>query len=158
MQEDQHLEGDLGVLRYVLDRVVARLAAIRQTTRTYGTNMELTSTEIHTIQAVADFRDASLTHLANLMGVTKGAMSQTISRLVQKGLAAKEGAPTSGREIRIELTDLGQIAYRNHEAFERRILSAVIAHCGANVEEKVKLYLRVLQEFEAILDLHETMS
>jgi DNA-binding MarR family transcriptional regulator len=145
-------------LLHTLDRVVSRLAAIQQTPRTYGTGIDLYSAEIHTIQAIGAMRSANVTRLAKRMGVTKGAVSQTIAKLVEKGLVHKERTPGDSREVCIQLTDLGRIAHRNHEVFDRQILSAVKAHCGPDVNEKMKLYLRVLRDFEAILQLHEEMS
>jgi DNA-binding MarR family transcriptional regulator len=145
-------------LLLTLDRVVSRLAAIQQTPRMYGTTVRLYSTEIHTIQAIGKMPRANVTRLAKHMGVTKGAISQTIAKLVGKGLVHKERAPGDLREVCLELTELGRVAHRNHEAFDRQILSAFRAYCGSDMDEKTKLYLTVLQDFEAILQLHEEMS
>ncbi len=152
------LPADLTELLRTLDRVITRLATIQQTPRTYGTDVQLYSTEIHTIQAIGEQADANLTRLAEHMGVSKGAVSQTISKLADKGLVVKTPAPQSAREIRVRLTDSGWTAYRNHEAFDRRILSAIEAHCGPETPKRVKRYLSVLRDFEAILQRFETAS
>jgi len=138
-----------------LDRVVARLAAIQQTPRSYGTDVQIHSTEIHTVQAIGENEDMSLTQLAKHMGVTKGALSQTVAKLARKGLVVKTPAHRSAREIRLELTKKGWIAHRSHEAFDRRILSAIEAHCGSETPTCVRRYLGVLGDFEAILELLE---
>jgi len=147
------LNENLTQLLCKLDRVVARLAAIQQTPRSYGTDVQIHSTEIHTVQAIGESEDVSLTQLAKHMGVTKGALSQTVAKLVRKGLVTKRPAPGNAREIRVELTDLGWTAHRHHEAFDRRILSAIEAHCGSRMPRKVKRYLDVLGDFEDILGL-----
>jgi len=152
------LQDDLTELLPTLDRVVSRLATIQQTPRSYGTDVHLYSTEIHTIQAIGEMEDASLTCLAKHMGVTKGAVSQTIAKLADKGLLVKRPAPGNAREIRMELTSLGRTAHRHHEVFDRRILSAIEAYCGSETPEKVNLYLEVLRDFEAILRLLESTS
>jgi len=152
------LNEKMAELLRTLDRVVSRLAAIQQTPRAYGTNAQLYSTEIHTIQAIGDVANATVTRLAKRMGVTKGAVSQTVAKLASKRLVRKRAVPGNAREVRIELTDLGRIAYRSHEAFDRKILSAIEAHCGADTERMVDLYLKVLRDFEAILRLHSEAS
>ena len=152
------LQKNLTELLRKLDHVVARLAAIQQTPRSYGTDVQIHSTEIHTIQAVGENEDLSLTQLARHMRVTKGAVSQTIAKLAEKGLVAKRPAPGNAREIRVELTDSGRTAHRNHEAFDRRILAAIEAHCGFETPEKLKRYLDVLGDFEAILQRLESRS
>jgi DNA-binding MarR family transcriptional regulator len=152
------LHANLADLLRALDRVVARLASIQQTPRTYGAGAPLYGTEIHTVQAIGENVGANLTRLAKQMGVTKGAVSQTIAKLVDKGLAVKRPAPENAREIRIELTDAGRIAYRSHEAFDRKILTSIKAHCGSETPAKVRLYLEVLRDFEAILHSFEAAS
>lgn len=149
---------EMGELLRTLDRVVSRLVAIQQTPRTYGTGVPLYSTEIHTIQAIGEMADVNVTRLAKHMGVTKGAISQTVAKLVEKRLVRKERVPGNTREVRIELTESGWIGYRNHEAFDRRIFSAVETYCGSDVHKKTKLYLSVLKDFDAILQLFEEMN
>jgi DNA-binding MarR family transcriptional regulator len=152
------LDKSLTELLRKLDRVVARLAAIQQTPRSYDTEVQIHSTEIHTVQAVGENEDASLTQLAKRMGVTKGALSQTVAKLTRKGLVVKTPAQLSAREIRLELTEKGWAAHRSHEAFDRRILSAIQEHCGSETLTCVKRYLGVLGDFEAILERLEAAS
>ncbi|GEM_PF-2053951 len=141
-----------------LDRVIARLAAIQQTPRSYGTDVQIHSTEIHTIQAIGENENMSLTQLAKHMGVTKGALSQTVGKLTRKKLVTKRLAPGNAREIRVALTDSGWTAHRHHEAFDRRILLAIEAYCGSATPRKVKRYVEVLRDFEDILDLLDTSN
>ena len=152
------LNENLTELLRKLDRVVARLATIQQTPRSYGTDVQIHSTEIHTVQAIGENEAMSLTQLAKHMGVTKGALSQTVAKLTRKGLVTKGLAPGNAREIRVALTDSGWTAHRHHEAFDRRILSAIEAHCGSATPRKVKRYLEVLRDFEDILELLGTSS
>lgn len=52
----------------------------------------------------------SLMQLASAMQVTKGAMSNTVSRLLDKGLIAVKPDPRDGRGKLVSLTDTGRIA------------------------------------------------
>jgi DNA-binding MarR family transcriptional regulator len=61
--------------------------------------------------------DAHVTGIAKACGVTKGAVSQMLKRLREKGLVARE-ADTSGNTV-IRLTELGRAVSQAHFAFHR---------------------------------------
>ena len=69
--------------------------------------------------------------LAARLGLTKGAVSQTLARLERKGLLTKTRDPDRRNELVIEFTDVGREAcarYRRLEtALETRLGRAVIA-------------------------------
>lgn len=87
--------------------------------RTYGTDILLTKAEIHTIAAVGDHPGLNITTLAQVLGVTKGAASQMIYRLVDKGAVEKRTSPDSDTEVVLSLTEDGQINYETHQAYHR---------------------------------------
>lgn len=71
----------------------------------------LHASEIHLMKAVAFDPEANATGLAERLGITKGAVSQTLGRLVKKGVIRKEKGG-GGNELRIVLTPSGQKALR----------------------------------------------
>jgi len=139
----------------VLDRVVGRLSAMYQAPREYGTGIPLYGTEIHTIQAIGESAGITVTRLAEKRGVTKGAVSQTLSKLVGKGLVRKTHAPDNAKEVVLELTERGWIGFRNHGTFDMKVLDSVRAYCGADLKTKLNTFLSVMTDFDAILTLHE---
>ena len=46
--------------------------------------------------------------IASEMGLTKGAISQTLSRLQKKGIISKEMFPEKKNELRVQFTDSGE--------------------------------------------------
>lgn len=52
--------------------------------RTFGTDVELYHSEIHMLQCVAENPELHISALARLLGVTRGAASQTAKRLERK--------------------------------------------------------------------------
>ena len=139
----------------LLDRVVAKLSAIQQTPREYGTGIPLYGSEIHTIQAIGKSARINVTQLAEKMGVTKGAVSQMVSRLVEKGMVKKAHAQDNAKEVVLSLTELGRIGFRNHERFDTDVLDTVREYCGSDLETKLETDLSVIRDFSAILALHE---
>jgi len=139
----------------VLDRVVTKLSAIQQTPREYGTGVPLYGSEIHTIQAIGKSTGINVTQLAEKMGVTKGAVSQMVSKLVEKGMVRKTRTQNNAKEVVLELTELGRIGFRNHESFDMKVLDSVREYCGSDLETKLDTFLSVMTDFDAILTLHE---
>ena len=139
----------------VLNRVVGRLAAMQQAPREYGTGVPLHGGEIHTIQAIGKSVGVNVTELAEKMGVTKGAVSQMVSKLAQKGMVRKARAQNNAKEVLLSLTELGRIGLRNHDKFDMEVLESVREYCGSDLDTKLDTYLSVMIDFDAILTLHE---
>lgn len=111
--------------------------------RTFGTGTELYHSEIHMLQCIEENPDAHISGLARLLGVTRGAASQTAKRLERKQMAVKQASPENSRKILLRLTPAGQTAVANHKAAHARY-NAVIAEilAGAQPEQ-----LRFLHDF-----------
>ncbi len=92
---------DLGGL---IARLLGRWTAFGVLPRTYGAGCRIYPSEISVIEQIGREPGINVTRLAACLGVTKGAVSQAVGKLVRKGLLRKaEGA----REVRPELTDGG---------------------------------------------------
>ena len=139
----------------VLHRVVGRVSAMQQTPREYGTGIPLYGSEIHTVQAIGKSIGINVTQLAEKMVVTKGAVSQMVSKLVEKGMVRKEHAQDNAKEVVLDLTELGWIGFRNHERFDMEVLDSVREYCGSDLEARLGTFLSVMTDFDAILNLHE---
>lgn len=66
--------------------------------------------EVHVILLVHQERNINAKSMADTFGVTKGAISQTIKRLVEKGMLHKKKNPEQPKELLITLTSSGQEA------------------------------------------------
>jgi DNA-binding MarR family transcriptional regulator len=82
--------------------------------RKFGTDELLGTREIHLIELIGDNQNPSVTDLAKLQGVTKGAISQNLKRLEQKGFTEKETDPANTSRSLISLTNKGKTAYYAH--------------------------------------------
>jgi len=82
----------------------------------YGTGDKLFFTEIRTIATVGKSGEINMTRLAEKMSVTRGAISQTVRKLMSKNLMERSNEE-SRKEIIIRLTQKGQAAYKGQQAF-----------------------------------------
>lgn len=97
-------------------------SVINRKPKDYGTGDLLFFTEIHTISMVGKNREINMTKLADLMGVTRGAISQTIRKLVSKDLIVKSNT-TNKKEINLRLSDKGMIVYKGQKSFQNEIFT-----------------------------------
>ena len=88
----------------------------------FGVDRMLYPSEIHTIEAIGKNFRINVTQLAELQGITKGAVSQMVYKLVRKKFVKKIKFPRSGKEVFLELTPEGKKAFKGHEKFPIRIL------------------------------------
>ena len=107
-------------LSSLMERVIHKYNQWESKKRTYGTSVPLSRAEIHTIAAVGDHPNINITTLAAVLGITKGAASQMIYKLVDKGAVEKRVSPDSDSEVVLNLTEQGQINYEMHREYHRQ--------------------------------------
>lgn len=97
--------------------VAAKYARMEEMPIPVGEGITVTTREAHTIEAVGNRKQMSVTDVANAFGITKSAASQMVSKLCDKGFLDKKQAPHSNKEFQLTLTPLGQKAFDAHERF-----------------------------------------
>ncbi len=103
-------------------KILHLYSVIERKPKDYGTGDLLYFTEIHTITVVAKNREINITQLAEIMGVTKGAISQTIRKLVNKNLIVKTNI-TNRKEVNLKLSEKGRIVLKGQESFQNEIFT-----------------------------------
>lgn len=99
------------------ERTIHKYMQFERCARCYSTDTPMPQAEIHTIAIVGDKPDINVTELAKLRGVTKGAASQMVYKLVDKSFLAKRVFPNSDTEVCLSLTENGEIAYAAHRKY-----------------------------------------
>jgi len=112
-------------LQFLIDqflRILHLYSVISRRPADYGTGDLLYFTEIHTISTLGKNKEINMTRLAEKTGVTRGAVSQTIRKLVSKNLVVKSNT-NNKKEFNLRLTEKGQVAYNGQRSFHREILT-----------------------------------
>ncbi len=135
----------------LLEQVKAKLELSHTPQRDYGTGVLLYKVEIHVIQHIGNNPHINSTDLTRHLGVTKGAVSQMVDKLLKKGLVQKVRSPADARQSNLELTELGWKAFHTHEQFHNKIYQAVQQHFGKSFESKLDSFEVVLTDFNEIL-------
>ncbi len=142
-------------LMNLLDQVMTRLSSVHASAYDYGTGVPLYRAEIHTLQAIGQNSGINMSELARVMNVTKGAISQTVTKLEKKELVRKSRFGADNREVALILTDLGWKGYHNHEEIHDQIYHAVREYFGNKFNSKIKTYTSVMNELNEIMDMVE---
>lgn len=135
-----------------MERVINKFNRTEARVRNYGKNMKLSRAEIHTIEAIGNNQGINVTNLAILRGITKGAVSQMIYKLVKKGAVYKSISPDSDTEVKLELTKEGWNAYKIHKKYHE-INNEKFLELLKDIPGEVCLKLEnFLHDFEKSLD------
>ncbi len=107
-------------ISYIFLRIVGKISDIDRKTRHYGTDRTLYEAEIHMIKSIKENEGIHVTGLADMLGVTKGAVSQIIMKLEHKGMIIKDTDPRNLSRLVLRLTSKGETAYLYHEKLHQK--------------------------------------
>lgn len=142
------MEQELAALPKVLDKY----ARISRMPFDFGMEKPLYPTEVHMVSEVAARGPVSVTELGRRFGVTKGAASQMVGKLVQKGLLSKRQDPEKGSRWLVEPTEKGRYVHNHHTAFHREHDKEFMEYLGRLSEAEFTTVASLFHRMERWLD------
>lgn len=124
-------------ISYTLLRVVWKLFEVDKKIRYYGTDEQLFEAEIHMIKSIKENEGIHVTGLAQLLEVTKGAVSQIVMRLEKKGMVIKKKDASNQSRLILRLTPKGETAYVNHEKLHQEFDDLISEILKNTPQEKI---------------------
>jgi len=97
------------------ERMIHKYYQKENVRQNYGEDLLLTQTEIHMITAIGAEPGIGVRQLAQKKGVTDGAVSQMIRKLVNKNLVIKKTSQESDAKIELTLTKEGRRCFKEHQ-------------------------------------------
>lgn len=85
----------------------------------YGTKYMLYPSEIHMIEAIYTHDGCNASDLANIMGITNGAVNQVVNKLIKKELVEQYRLRNNKKDIYYRLTGEGTIANTVHSQYHK---------------------------------------
>lgn len=101
------------------------LVDLDKKTRYYGTDVPIFYSEIHVIMEIARHPGIHAGGLAEILGVTKGAVSEILKKLERKALVVKEIDELNLSRYSLDLTEKGRKAHSNH-MYYHSILNSMV--------------------------------
>jgi DNA-binding MarR family transcriptional regulator len=145
-------EEDYARLMEIWARIVSKLNDAECKKRDYGTGYPLSPAEIHLLQAIGRNPGEKITDMAAHQGVTKGAISQMVNKLVAKKLVVKYSAAGNEKEVLLKLTKSGQTARRGHDRVHEGLIEQIHDEMGDLTEEQMQFLEKFLLSVEKITD------
>jgi DNA-binding MarR family transcriptional regulator len=112
-------------LRSMIDtflKILHTYSAIEKKPKDLGTGDLLYVSEIHAISIIGKNPEINLTRLADLAGVTRGAISQIVKRLISKRYIARYNT-RNNKEINLRLSDKGYLIFLGITNFEKELFA-----------------------------------
>lgn len=139
-------------LSSLLERVIHKYNIIEKKPWDYGNGILLSRAEIHSIMLIKTQPGISVTELAHKRGITKGAASQLLYKMVDKGLVKKETSPNSDAQICLYLTDVGQEVNRLHDEYHQNNAEPFFQYLTTLPEDTSKSLIKTMEYFDTALD------
>ncbi len=149
MMNEKH---DFYELRGAFIRIVAKYQTLEKLPQDYGIGEVLHPSEIHAVEMIGKNPGANVTGLAESLGITKGAVSQVLKRLENKGIVVKYKDPRDEKAVLVGLTKRGKKAFDGHEAFHARYDQAIMRMVSELPHDKVIFLKDIFSQMEASVD------
>ena len=108
----------------------------------YG-DIKLFPSEIHLITTIDEGQDINASKMAVRLGVTKGAVSQTLARLEKKGILYKTKDPQNRNELTVHFTALGKEILKKNQK-KRTSVHKQYTQYFSDISEKER---RIISDF-----------
>lgn len=137
---------------FLLTSTLNRYTQVNKKPMDFGVGVDIYPSEIHTVQRLCESGPMGVTELAELSGVTKGAMSQLVGKLVRKGLVYRETDETNQSKLRIIPTELGEKAQEGHMRFHEEHDKEFLNYIGSLTKEEYAFFTQLCQQMAMWLE------
>ena len=136
-------------MAWQMERIIHKYSQYEKRPQVYCKDIMLTQPEIHTIAIVGDHEGINVTQLAAMRGITKGAASQMVYKLVDKGLIKKQVSAESDAAVSLFLTKKGQQARKEHRKLHETMgtkFDALLSRIPDDVKDTMMDFLKAFEE------------
>lgn len=109
--------------------------------------VDLSITEIHTIEAIGIYKPKSMTEIAEYLKITVGTLTTAINRLVNKAYVERLKDAQDRRIVLIQLTDSGKNAHAIHRKFHIEMVEKMVEDLKLEEDKILLRSLKNLKEF-----------
>jgi DNA-binding MarR family transcriptional regulator len=114
--------------------------------------VSLYPSEVHLMLVIKNDIDTNATEIAKQLGLTKGAVSQTLLRLEKKGMLLKTKDPYNKNELTLSLTALGEKAYELCQSSQASFIEAHESYLAKLDSKEKEVILNFLLHMEKAID------
>lgn len=130
-------------------RLINKYNQKTKTAKQYGTEDLLYPAEVHMIEIIGTYEKITTTKLAEVLGITKGAVSQITRKLLEKNLITKVPSKEKTNQVLISLTEKGSIVYSCHRDMHKEMLDKIdelLSELSDEEKNALNKIIRVIEE------------
>ena len=121
-------------------------------THDYGLGTPLTMIEAHTLTYIEENPGVTVTELAAYWNKTKGALSQTVSRLCEKGLVSKEKRDGNAKSVRLYPTETGITLSKAHKLYDTVDIAKTMGELRKEcTPEEIDAFYKVISVYNQVI-------
>lgn len=134
-----------------LDRVINKVLFLKKRSFFEFKGVKFYPSEIHLLLVAKEKGATNATHMAEALGVTKGAVSQTLSRLEHKGILTKTKDPYHKNELTLNFTELGTAAFKYYRSYAAKLANRHKRYLDGFTDKQKATVFQFLEEVEKTL-------
>lgn len=134
-----------------LNKIFAHVNKESKKPRDYGVGFPLYQSEIHTIEAIHNYKGLKLSKLSSILGIANSSLNEMTSKLISKGLIEKYKSERNKKEVFYRLTALGELANKSHKIYHKDIYNNISNYINSKTSEDVKNITDFLDTLISIL-------
>ncbi len=131
-------------------KIMNNLQKLDNSPKKFGTDSLLTQSEIHLVEIIGNNPGSSVSDLARMLEITRGAVSQNLKKLESKNITYKEVDAANYSRSVVSLTSKGIVAYNAHKNWHARLDGGFISYLE-NLEDTeidvIRSFLEKLDDF-----------
>jgi DNA-binding MarR family transcriptional regulator len=89
------------------------------------TGINLSMNEIHTLEAIQNSSEPTMTNIAKKMRITTGTLTTTINRLVEKNYVVRNVDTVDRRRVYLKLKPLSEEVLQDHDRFHHEMIDSL---------------------------------
>lgn len=113
-----------------------------------GNGIKINASNVHTIEAIGKGYANTVTSLSDYFMITKGAVSQVISKLHTDGYIRK--VQGNNKVVILELTDLGKQALKSHDKYNVSFVKTIQGIEDKYSKKELECFLNILTDVDTI--------
>lgn len=117
-----------------------------------GKKHDLYHSERHFLDKIGDHPGMNMTEFAGATGITKGAVSQVVKKLENKGLVKRYKGSVNAKEVFIELTKDGRDIYIHHKKKNEETIKPLTEELKKYPDDKIDFLVAMFAWIGKYLD------
>lgn len=134
-------------LNEILVKLFRNINNIEEQEMKTGEYRDVTTNDMHVIEAIGMDCPKNMTAVAKVLGVTTGTLTISVNSLVKKGFVDRVRSEEDRRVVLVSLSEKGKLAYRHHQKFHEEMIDAVIQQLNEEEKSVLEKALNNLNDF-----------